>query len=148
MRIGLAFTPFLPYPDNLPFSIWRMFIRFWKWRTNLSGKQYSEPRHVWTACPGRIRKDICERKAYPHKVCPDRNRIRLCVNKIRSLSRHMWMAQITQSAIVITRSMFDLKFYLNYFFSYNYNFSGSESYLRTKEFFQSQSRPNYSENCI
>ena len=27
---------------------------------------------------------MCERKAYPHKVCPDRNRIRLRVNKIGS----------------------------------------------------------------
>ena len=90
MRIDLAFTPFLPYPDNLPFSTRRMFIRLWKWRTNLSGEQFSEPRHVWTASPGGIRKDMCERKAYPHKVCPDRNRIRLRVNKFRkSIQIHM-----------------------------------------------------------
>ena len=29
----------------------------------------------------RIGKDMCERKAYPHKVCPDRNRTRLRVNE-------------------------------------------------------------------
>ena len=38
-------------------------------------------------CPGRIVKDQCERKVYPDKVCPDKNRIRLSVNKIRYLSR-------------------------------------------------------------
>ena len=82
---------FPSYPDNLPFSIRRMLIRLWRWRTNLSAEQFSEPKHVWTACPGRVKKDKCECKAYPHKVCPDRNRIWLRVNKIRSLSRYMWM---------------------------------------------------------
>ena len=38
---------------------------------------------------GRIGKDKCEHKTYPHKVCPDRNRIQLCVNKIGNLSRHV-----------------------------------------------------------
>ena len=42
----LAFTLFLPYPHNLPFSIRRMFIRICKWRTNLSGEQFSRRRHV------------------------------------------------------------------------------------------------------
>ena len=91
MRIGLAFTPSLPYRDNLPFSIRRMFIRLRKSRTNISGEQFSKPRHVWTACPGRMGKDKCEYKAYPHKVCPDRNRIWLRVNKIGSLSKYLWM---------------------------------------------------------
>ena len=31
----------------------------------------------------RIRKDMYERKDFPHKVCPDRNRIRLRVNRKR-----------------------------------------------------------------
>ena len=35
-----------------------------------------------TVCPGRMGNDKCERKAYPHKVSPDRNPIRLRVNKI------------------------------------------------------------------
>ena len=76
MRIGLEFTPFLPYPGNLPFYIHIMFIRHLKWRTNLSSEHFSQPRHLWTACPGRIKKEMCERKAYPHKICPNRNRIR------------------------------------------------------------------------
>ena len=71
---------FLPYPDNLPFSIRRMFIRLWKWRTNLSGEQFS-----------KIGMDKYKCKTYPHKVCPDRNCIRLRVNKIGSLSRYLWM---------------------------------------------------------
>ena len=37
----------------------------------------------------RIGKERCERKAYPHRVYPDRNRIRLRVNKIGSLSRYV-----------------------------------------------------------
>ena len=45
---------------------------------------YEQPAQV-----GMIRKDMCERKAYLHKVRPDRNRIRLRVNKIGNLSRHV-----------------------------------------------------------
>ena len=43
------------------------------------------------ACPGRIGKDKCERKAYPHKICPDRNRIWLRANKIENPFRYVRM---------------------------------------------------------
>ena len=42
-----------------------------------------------TAWPGRIGKDKCVSKAYPHKVCPDRNRMQLRVNKTEKLSRYV-----------------------------------------------------------
>ena len=43
-----------------------------------------------TACLGRIRKDMCERKAYPHKVCPPIGIVSgYGVNKIGSLSRYV-----------------------------------------------------------
>ena len=68
MWIGLAFTLFFPNRDNLPFSIWIMFIRLWRWRISLPGEPFSKPRHVWTVRAGRRGKDKCERKAHPHKV--------------------------------------------------------------------------------
>ena len=75
----------LLYPENVypPLKVENKSIR--------CGEQFSELRHVWTACPGRMGKDKCECKAYPHKVCLDRNRVWLRVNKIGSLSRYLWM---------------------------------------------------------
>ena len=34
-----------------------------------------------------IGKEKCERKAYPHRVYPDRNRIRLGVNEAKEISQ-------------------------------------------------------------
>ena len=90
MRIGLVFVLFV-FVFVLSFPIRIMFISLWNWKTNLSGELFSEPRHEWTACPGRIRKNMCKHKAYPHKVFLDRNRIRLRVNKTGNLSRHVWL---------------------------------------------------------
>ena len=53
-----------------------------------------------TACPGRIKKDMCERKAYPHKVCPDGNGVRLRVNKIGNLPRHVSMLLLSDDSFL------------------------------------------------
>ena len=77
MRIGLAFTLSLPYTDNLPYLSGECLSAF------ESGEQIypvnnSPSQHT---CEQLVRVVWGERKAYPHEVCSDRNRIRLRVNK-------------------------------------------------------------------
>ena len=77
MRIGLAFTHILPRPtwtgcshvSGLGDSLDRFVLHF---QSRISVLRIEK---------GKLsRKGGCERKAYPHRVYPDRNRIRLRVN--------------------------------------------------------------------
>ena len=82
MQIALAFTLFILYQDN---SLSGECLSSFEseeqiYPVNCIGK---EPVQVgWS-------KRKCDCKAYPYKVCPDRNRIRFRVNKIGYLSRYM-----------------------------------------------------------
>ena len=88
MRIGFAFTLFLPYPDNLSLSNRRMFIRLCKWRTNLSGEQFSEPGTCEQSVVvgwGRISvnaKPFRIMESYPATCEQDRKSIQIPVNAI------------------------------------------------------------------
>ena len=59
----------------------------------------------------RIGKERCERKAYPHRVCPDRNRVngakkRLCLMECNMKTRYF----ISKSGIVFDLQSANLDF--------------------------------------
>ena len=100
MRIGLAFTFLLPYPDNLPFSIRRSLSAI------DSGEQIfpvnNSPSLDTTEKP--VGKGKCECKAFPRKVCPDRNRVWLRANKMLNLSRHLLMLFLSDETFQVIPS--------------------------------------------